>query len=164
MRVILECNGSDLMPIDSICCHPLVAQANSIEESGVNWQNVVNAIPCLLWGVLIGVFILIFLYLCLKYHCLPKIRNEHELKTKGQAFIYECLWSEYGKLKESTDDSLKQKVENLNKECSKLKETLSFEENKVKLQEDQIKRYQEILSNLNVEIKPKEKTINICID
>lgn len=156
MRGLLECNGNLFVPIDSICCHPVMTQVDKIEESRVDWQEVVNAIPCLLWGVLIVVVILVAMYIIMKYHCLPKMKNEHELKMKEQAFIYEWMWTAYGKLKESTDDSLKQKVENLNHENSKLKEALSFEEKKVELMDKQIQRYEKIWKNINLEIKSKD--------
>ena len=62
------------------CCHSI---------NHTNWQPVIDAIPCLCWGI----FMLIALYFLLKYIAVPLITNCHELKIKDDNYEKEKFWS-----------------------------------------------------------------------
>lgn len=61
------------------CCHC---------DKTANWQPVVDAIPCICWGI-IG---LIALFLILKYLIIPAMTQCHETKMKEKMFQNEEFW------------------------------------------------------------------------
>ena len=84
------------------CCHyrrPI---------SSANWQPVVDAIPCICWGIIM----LIALYLILKLIVLPLIKNCHEMKMKDEAFTQEKHW--YDEKKKTSDEDLARKIREYN--------------------------------------------------
>ena len=128
------------------CCH-CGRPANP-----ANWQPVVDAIPCICWGIIM----LIALYLILKLIVLPSIKNCHEMKMKEK--IYEL---ENGMINNKTNLENKKACteENLNEmktKVSDLESKLKHEELNRGLLEQHIKIYCDIFNKLNVEIKPKE--------
>lgn len=84
------------------CCHyrrPI---------NSANWQPVVDAIPCICWGIIM----LIALYLILKLIVLPLIKNCHEMKMKDEAFTQEKHW--YNEKKKTSDEDLNRKIREYN--------------------------------------------------
>lgn len=84
------------------CCHyrrPI---------NSANWQPVVDAIPCICWGIIM----LIALYLILKLIVLPLIKNCHEMKMKDEAFTQEKHW--YDEKKKASDEDLNRKIREYN--------------------------------------------------
>lgn len=84
------------------CCHyrrPI---------NSANWQSVVDAIPCICWGIIF----LIALYLILKLIVLPLIKNCHEMKMKDEAFTQEKYW--YDEKKKASDEDLNRKIREYN--------------------------------------------------
>lgn len=114
--------------------------------------DIIKEIECLLWAVVI----LVALYMVLKYCCLPIIQLYHERKMKADAFDREKEWADLLELKASTDDALKEKMDDLNKEKKKLEAELEMEKYNRGLLEKQLKQYSDIFADLKVEIKPKE--------
>ena len=125
------------------CCH-CGRPANP-----ANWQPVVDAIPCICWGIIM----LIALYLILKLIVFPLIKNRHEMKMKDNSFKNEKYWAFYKKIEEPTEeklsklqnevDELKKKEENLDKGKENLKK--EKEEFEKQILEEKIKVYQEII-------------------
>lgn len=76
------------------------------------WQNVINSIPCLCWGV-IG---LVALYLVLKYIVQPLIANSHERKSKEKAIETEKFWHFQKELSHDFKKELDDKIDDLNKQ------------------------------------------------
>ena len=118
--------------------------------------DIIKEIECLLWAIII----LVAIYMILKNYCLPKERFNHERKMKKEAFDREEKWAGFDKIKESCDDALKKKIDVLNKEKKDLETELETEQYKRGVLEKQLKLYSDIFNQLNVEVKPKEKTIN----
>ena len=54
----------------------------------LDWQIVLNAIPCICWGILA----LVMLYFLLRFVVAPLIANCHELIVKSKAFKQEKFW------------------------------------------------------------------------
>lgn len=114
--------------------------------------DTIKEIESLLWGVIIVVGI----YIILKYYFLPKLKLNHERQMKKEAFDREKEWADFNNLKESTDEALKQKVEDLSKKNKELEKELESEKKSKELLDKQLKTYGEIFAKLNVEVKPKE--------
>lgn len=118
-----------------------------------DWQNVVNAIPCLCWGV-IGLVALVFL---LKYlHPLIEmwIKNKHESKMKKKAFKMEKYWHFIKKVDVASEETLqneinelKQKTEKLGKDKSSIEDTYN---SKIALLEHDIELYKKIVDGLSI--------------
>ena len=92
------------------CCHyrrPI---------NSANWQPVVDAIPCICWGIIM----LIALYLILKLIVLPLIKNCHEMKMKDEAFTQEKYW--YDEKKKASDEDLNRKIREHNEITQKSSE------------------------------------------
>lgn len=81
----------------------------------VNWQPVINAIPCVCWGILA----LVMLYFLLKHVVAPLITNSHETIMKSKAFEQEKFWH-FQKVLHS-EEELKKKKEELEKQIEDLK-------------------------------------------
>lgn len=125
------------------CCHC------GRPADSANWQPVVDAIPCICWGIIM----LIALYLILKLIVLPSIKNCHEMKMKDKAFKNEKFWAIYKKIENPPEEELsnlqkevdefKKKEEELNKSKNNLEnEKKEFEK---QILEEKIKVYQEII-------------------
>ncbi len=69
-----------------------------------NWQEVINTIPCLLWGV-IG---LVTLWLLLKYVAKPLIQNCNDAKVRQEKFDREDSW--HTNMEKLKDDDLQRKI------------------------------------------------------
>ena len=111
-----------------------------------NWQNVIDAIPCFCWGLLI----LIGLIYSIKYIIVPCMNNCHECKMKEAANKREKEWANFESTKASTDEHLI----NSKKE---LEDKLKLETTKNELLEKQLQVYKEFIKQLNLEIKPRQK-------
>lgn len=74
-----------------------------------NWQEVINTIPCLLWGV-IG---LVTLWLLLKYVAKSLIQNCNDAKVRKEKFAREKEWQE--KMEKMKNDELQRKIEEFEK-------------------------------------------------
>lgn len=90
-----------------------------------SWQNVIDGIPCLCWGVifLIALYWIlqkIALYLILKYVEQPKNQHQYEEESKQKAFEREEKWD----LRKDSKAQTLQKVEELEKQLETLKEAL----------------------------------------
>lgn len=114
-----------------------------------NWQNVVDAIPCICWGIMV----LVVTYFIFKLIVSPMIKNRHEIKIKKIAFENEKYWAIYKKIEEPTEkklselqkelDELKKRKEDVDKGKASLEnEKREFEK---KILEEKIKVYQEII-------------------
>ena len=117
--------------------------------NSANWQPVVDAIPCICWGIII----LIALYFVFKLIIYPLIKNCHELKMKETAFKNEKYWLYIKKIEEPTEkkkselqnelDEIKKKEKDLNEGITALeKEKKEFEK---KILEEKINAYKEII-------------------
>lgn len=121
--------------------------------SNVNWQTLVDSIPCLLWGV-IG---LVASWLILKYVAKPLIQNCNDAKTRREKFEREKFWKFYDKVQLNSDETLKNKIKELEKKIEELKKDKEKDNkeqsNKNALLNKEIEIYQTILNQLNVMIK-----------
>lgn len=81
-----------------------------------NWQKVIDAIPCLCWGVIIIVGFLVALHLFLKHVRQPKDNHLFEEESKRNAFERELHWDERkeekNKIQKDMDD-LKNQLKDL---------------------------------------------------
>lgn len=77
--------------------------------SNVNWQTLVDSIPCLLWGV-IGLFAS---WLILKYVAKPLIQNCNDAKVRKEKYVREGEWQE--KMEKMKNDELQRKIEEFEK-------------------------------------------------
>ena len=118
-----------------------------------DWQNVVNAIPCLCWGV-IGLVALVFL---LKYlHPLIEmwIKNKHESKMKKKAFKMEKYWHFIKKVDVASEETLQKEINELKWKIKKLEEEkTSIEansESKIALLKHDIELYNKIVDGLSI--------------
>lgn len=127
------------------CCH-MVGPADT-----TNWQSVVDAIPCICWGIMV----LLVTYLIFKLIVSPMIKNQHEVKIKDMAFENEKYWAILKKIEEPTEKKLselqkelyelKRGKEDVEKGKTNLeKEKMEFEK---KILEERIKVYQEIIKH-----------------
>ena len=110
-----------------------------------NWQNVIDAIPCFCWGVLI----LTLVYLWFKNYYLKLKQNQHESKMKEDALKREIAWSFFNSLKASIDEQLNKSIKEEN--------MLKVEKAKNEMLEKRLQVYKEFIELLNMDIKPKEK-------
>ena len=111
----------------------------------LNWQKIIDAIPCLLWGVIVCVTVIVGWYLYLKYWKSLNIRNAHECKMKKDAFEREKEWIAIDKLKASTDEALISENKELKRKIACLKNELELEKSKAELYSKQLKLYKETL-------------------
>lgn len=95
----------------------------SVPCCSINWQPVINAIPCICWGI-IALVTLIFL---LKFIALPLIANCHERKEKAEAFGQEKFWYFQKELKKDYQKELNDRIQKLENEKKKLSEDLDKE-------------------------------------
>lgn len=114
--------------------------------------DIIKEIKCLLWAVVI----LVAIYMILKNYCLPKERFNHERQIKAEAFDREKEWADLLELKASTDDALRKKIDDLNKEKKELEDELKMEKYNRGLLEKQLSLYSDIFSQLEMEVKPKQ--------
>lgn len=118
-----------------------------------NWQEVINTIPCLLWGV-IG---LVTLWLLLKYVAKPLIQNCNDAKVRKEKFEREISWKFYDKIQLNSDKTLKNEIKELEEKIDELKEDKEKDNkeqsNKNALLKKEIEIYQKILNQLNVMLK-----------
>lgn len=115
----------------------------------VNWQPVINAIPCVCWGILA----LVMLYFLLKHVVAPLIANGHENMMKSKAFEQEKFWAFFNQkekpIKEELEKAngelhdLKKKEKDLDEGKSALKK--EQDEYEMKILEAKVKAYEEIL-------------------
>ena len=101
--------------------------------SVVDWQNVVNAIPCLYWGI-IGLAAIVYF---LRPLSVIWIKNHHERMMKEDVFEREKQWADFEKIKASTDEELK-------KENEGLKNQYELEKQANELLKKQLEVYQDL--------------------
>lgn len=118
----------------------------------LDWQPVINDIPCLCWGI-IG---LVALYLLLRYVFSPLIANCHERVMMKDADTREREWADFKNTKASTDEALQQQVKELKSKVSELEGGLKTEKFNKELLEKQLKLYRDVFEKLNIEVKPKD--------
>lgn len=124
----------------------------------------IEIFPTLFWGLVVsGTIIGSLCIICplIKYHINSRTtildkQHQFEEKMKADAFDREKEWADLLELKASTDDALKEKMDDLNKEKKKLEAELEMEKYNRGLLEKQLKQYSDIFADLKVEIKPKE--------
>ncbi|WP_373730920.1 hypothetical protein [Bacteroides heparinolyticus] len=120
----------------------------------VDWQNVVNAIPCLCWGV-IGLVALVFL---LKHIVKPCIQNCFDRKMKTKSFEQEKYWNLIAKVDVASDETLQNEINELKQRIKELEEEkTSIEansESKIALLEHDIELYKKIVDGLSVILNP----------
>lgn len=118
--------------------------------SNVNWQTLVDSIPCLLWGV-IG---LVASWLILKYVAKPLIQNCNDAKTRREKFEREKFWKFYDKIELVSDGQLKKEIDDLKKEIDGLKKEKSdiIKDNSEReaLLKKELEIYNTILNRLNI--------------
>lgn len=118
-----------------------------------NWQEVINTIPCLLWGVMV----LVALWLLLKYVAKPCIQNCNDAKVRKEKFEREISWKFYDKIQLNSDKTLKNEIKELEEKIDELKEDKEKDNkeqsNKNALLKKEIEIYQKILNQLNVMLK-----------
>ena len=116
----------------------------------VDWQNVVNAIPCLCWGV-IGLVALVFL---LKHIVKPCIQNRFARKMKTKSFEQEKYWNLIAKVNVASDETLQNEINELKQKTEKLGKDKSSIENtyksKIALLEHDIELYKKIIDGLSI--------------
>lgn len=89
----------------------------------LGWQSVIDAIPCLCWGVIgLAVF-----YLILKFIVLPWKAHSYEMELKAKAFENEEHWYFQSELKKNFKKELEDKISALEKEKSELDKKLKEE-------------------------------------
>ena len=110
-----------------------------------DWQNVINAIPCLCWGLLIVVGLLVGLHLYFKYVIQPKNRHLFEEESKQYAFAREILWDERKEEKNKKD-------EEVNSEASLKKEN------------EELKKKEEEMKNNLAEMRSRQEALNKLLD
>lgn len=108
-----------------------------------NWQEVINKIPCLLWGV-IG---LLGFWLLLKYVVKPRCQYCNDVKVRKEKFEREKFWSFYNKIQLVSDEQLNKQIDELEKEKSKLNKDKSEKES---LLNKELEIYNTILNRLNI--------------
>lgn len=122
-----------------------------------NWQEVINTIPCLLWGVMV----LLGFWLLLKYVAKPLIQNCNDAKVRKEKFVREKFWKIYDKIELVSDKQLKEEIDGLKKEIDKLNKKKSdlnkANSEKEALLKKELKIYDTILERLNVMICVDDK-------
>ncbi|MDO4703663.1 hypothetical protein [Tannerella sp.] len=125
--------------------------------SPVDWQNVVNAVPSLCWGV-IGLMTFVFLLRVLSPIIELRIRNSHEIKMKKKAFKMEKYWHFIKKVDVASDETLQKENIELKQKIKKMEEEkISIEANsksKITLLEHDIELYKKIVDGLSVTLDP----------
>lgn len=111
--------------------------------SNVNWQTLVDNIPCLLWGV-IGLFAS---WLILKYVAKPLIQNCNDAKVRKEKYEREKFWRFYDKIELVSDEQLKKEIDGLKKEKSDIIKDNSEREAFLK---KELEIYNTILNRLNI--------------
>lgn len=114
-----------------------------------NWQEVINKIPCLLWGVMV----LLGFWLLLKYVLKPCIQNCNDAKVRKEKFEREKFWKWYDKVQLNSDETLKNEKEVLEKKIDELKKDNKEQSDKNALLNKEIDIYKKILNQLNVMLK-----------
>ena len=93
----------------------------------VNWQPVIESIPCICWGILL----LFFIYFILRYVASPLISNCNEQKIKKVNYEQEVFWHFQTKLekdyKKELNDKIKELEDDLKKEKDNREKTLKEE-------------------------------------
>lgn len=84
------------------------------------WKIVIEAIPCLCWGVIIFSFLLVGISLFLKYIVKPRDKYRFEKELKEMAFEHEKEWDNRKKSK----IPVQEKLDKLEKEIIDLKEAI----------------------------------------
>lgn len=121
----------------------------SILCCSIDWQPVINAIPCICWGIIT----LVALFFLLKFVVSPFIANCHERKEKASAFGQEKFWAFFNRMEKPVEEELekaKRELEELKKKEKELEEGCSAlkkekEEHYKKILEEKIKVYEEII-------------------
>lgn len=90
----------------------------------VNWQQVINAVLCICWGIIA----LIMLYFLLRYVVAPLISNCHETMLKSKAFKEEKFWH-FQKVFLHSEEVLEKKKTELEAKINELREKLDNEKN-----------------------------------
>lgn len=120
----------------------------------VDWQNVVNTIPCLCWGI-IGLVTSVFL---LKYIVKPCIQNRFARMMKIKSFEQERYWNLIAKVDVAADETLQKEICELNKKIKKLEEEKTSikanSESKITILEHDIELYKKIIDGLSVILSP----------
>ena len=106
-----------------------------------NWQNVIDAIPCLCWGVIIlsGVFLILKCTLPLI------IQKCYERKMIQEAFEREKWWAEKKENKNCSDESLNKKIDELTQEVEKQRRQLKVELSRQDVLQKHLEEYKQHL-------------------
>lgn len=112
-----------------------------------DWQNVINAIPCICWGIIVLTAVLFYL----KYDMPSCIKNKHELKMKKEVLEHEKWWEEIKWRKANSDENLIKKIDELSKENEDLKRKLDIEKSRQEVLNKHLEEYKQhmniIMSN-----------------
>lgn len=120
-----------------------------------NWQDVFCVLSSMTFFIILFIVLCVVFYLYLKYWKFPNINNAHEYKMKKDAFEREKEWAEINKVKASTDEVLKQKVQTLESQKTCLELELDLEKKQVEKLKELLKLYKEAFEQMNIEINPK---------
>ncbi len=125
--------------------------------SVVDWQNVVNAIPCLCRSI-IWLVAIVFLLKVLRPVFELYIKNHHERMMKERAFEMEKYWNMITKVNLASDETLQKEINELKQRIKKLEEEkTSIEansESKIALLKHDIELYKKIVDGLSVILNP----------
>ena len=122
-----------------------------------DWHIVINALPCLLWGILIIGAILTGGYFWLKYYWMPNRKYIHEEEIKEKADNREKEWAGFGEMKKSTDEALKKKIEEMELKIKELESEIRYEKYNNDILKKQLKMYSDIFEDLKIDLKVQEK-------
>lgn len=89
----------------------------------IDWQPVINAIPC----ICLGIIALVALFFLLKFVVSPLIANSHERKEKAEAFEQEKFWYFQKELKKDYQKELNDRIQKLEDEKMNLSEDIDKE-------------------------------------
>ena len=109
-----------------------------------NWQNFINAIPCLCWGI-IG---LIAFYLLLKFCIQPCMKYYHDMKMKEEAHKREQQWAKDKETIANSDESLNKIIEDLERENEKLKKKMDIENSRQEALNNLLDLYKQHLNSI----------------
>ena len=128
-------------------------------HSVADWSPVINALPCIFWGIIA----LVTLFFFLKYVVAPLIANCHEVNLKKKASEQEQYWANRAltkemveKLKLSPDEWLKNQMNALTENIDKIAKELASEKDKEKKVIESLelrkKAYEEMLTHISTAV------------
>lgn len=114
----------------------------------IDWQPVINAIPCFCWGILLLVLICVLL----RHVVSPFIANRHEISLRKVNFDQEKFWHFQKKWEQDFKKELTSRINDLEKEKDALSQQLKIEkkEREKTLKEERLQAehdfYEKVLS------------------